>query len=175
LPRFPTRTKAPSSLRRFSAGSAGFARLATAATLLGWFCAVAPVSAALYKWTDANGRVVYSDQPPPGDIKVDTLKPPPPPANPNAVKELAAKEAEGKKQKLEAQDATLKAEQERADNARRLAGCKDAQAQMRQLAAEQIPLVKLNEKGETVYVDDTERRRKRAEMETWMRANCPPG
>ena len=38
--------------------------------------------AALYKWTDANGRVVYSDQPPAGDVKVDTVAGPPPPANP---------------------------------------------------------------------------------------------
>ena len=57
-----------------------------------------PVAAALYKWTDANGRVVYSDQPPPGNVKVDTLAGPPPPANPNAVKELASKEADAKKQ-----------------------------------------------------------------------------
>jgi hypothetical protein len=53
--------------------------------------------------------------------------------------------------------------------------CKDAQAQMRQLAAEQLPLAKLNEKGETVYLDDTERRKKRAELESWVRVNCPPG
>ena len=31
----------------------------------------APASAALYKWTDANGRVVYSDQPPPGNVKIE--------------------------------------------------------------------------------------------------------
>jgi len=170
-----SRIEALSRFRPRSGRSAGWGRTAAAVMLCGWFCAAPPASAALYKWTDANGRVVYSDQPPPGDVKVDTLKAPPPPANPNAVKEMANKEAESKKQKLDAQEAAQKAEQQRAENAKRLAVCKDAQAQMRQLAAEQLPLAKLNEKGETVYLDDTERRKKRAELETWVRANCPPG
>jgi hypothetical protein len=53
-----------------------------------------PATAAVYKWTDANGRVIYSDQPPPANVKVETLNAPPPPANPNAMKELAQKDAE---------------------------------------------------------------------------------
>src|SRR6187397_890157 len=35
--------------------------------------ASAPAMAALYKWTDASGRVIYSDQPPPGNVKVETI------------------------------------------------------------------------------------------------------
>jgi hypothetical protein len=54
-----------------------------------------PATAALYKWTDASGRVVYSDQPPTGNVKVETLQGPPP-ANPSAVKDLANKELEFK-------------------------------------------------------------------------------
>ena len=49
-------------------------RLITAAALA--LClAASPIvaSAALYKWTDANGRVVYSDQPPIGDIKTEII------------------------------------------------------------------------------------------------------
>jgi len=61
----------------------------------------APATAALYKWTDASGRVVYSDQPPPGNVKVETLQGPPPVANPNAVKDLANKEMEFKQRQLE--------------------------------------------------------------------------
>ena len=37
---------------------------------------------------------IYSDQPPTGNFKVESINAPPPPANPNAVKELANKEAE---------------------------------------------------------------------------------
>ena len=62
--------------------------------------AIAPAMATTYKWTDANGRVIYSDQPPTGNFKVEAIDAPPPPANPNAVKELANKDAELKKQRL---------------------------------------------------------------------------
>ena len=62
--------------------------------------AAAPAIGALYKWTDANGRVIYSDQPPPGNVKVETINAPPPPDNPNAAKDLANKEVELQKKKL---------------------------------------------------------------------------
>ena len=56
------------------------AMLCAAIAVLAAGLACAPVFAALYKWTDASGRVIYSDQPPPGDAKVETLKAPPPAA-----------------------------------------------------------------------------------------------
>src|SRR5438876_4052967 len=85
------------------------------ALALGVLCAASPAIGALYKWTDANGRVVYSDQPPMGDVKVETIAGPPPPANRNAVKEMANKEAEGKKQRIEAADNAKKVAQTHAD------------------------------------------------------------
>jgi hypothetical protein len=160
----------PSYLRR-STRAALFAALL--ATSIGGLCLSAPVAAALYKWTDASGRVVYSDQPPNGDFKVETVNAPPPPANPNAVKEMAAKEAELKKRKLESQEATKKTDLERADADKRAVVCRDAQAQIKQLSADQIQLMRLNEKGETVYMDDAERSSKRLELENWVRSNCP--
>jgi hypothetical protein len=147
--------------------------LAVLALFLGGVGQSFPAHAALYKWTDASGRVVYSDQPPNGDFKVETVNAPPPPSNPNALKELAAKEAESKKKKLESQEAAKKTDLERADAEKRLGVCRDAQAQMKQLAADQVALMTYNQKGEVVYMDDTERKRKRAELENWVRANCP--
>lgn len=41
----------------------------------------AMASAAMYKYTDEKGRVVYSEKPPPGG-KAQLIKPPPPPATP---------------------------------------------------------------------------------------------
>src|SRR5258705_9344397 len=73
-----------------------------------------PATAALYKWTDANGRVVYSDQPPPGKTDVKTLQGPPPPANPGAAKDLANKELEYKQRQLETIEAGKKADKDRA-------------------------------------------------------------
>jgi hypothetical protein len=131
-----------------------------------------PAAAALYKWTDANGHVVYSDQPPPGDVKTETLKGPPPPANPNAVKDMAAKDLELKKKRADAAEKDKKAETQRADANKRAEQCQRAQLQVRQLAAEQVPITRINEKGETVYMDDATRRKERDLIEVWVRQNC---
>jgi hypothetical protein len=133
-----------------------------------------PDAAALYKWTDANGRVVYSDQPPPGNVKTETIQGAPPPANPNAVKEMAAKELELKKRGKEAVEKDKKDETARAEAVKRNEQCTRVEMQMRQLSAEQIALVRINEKGETVYVDDATRRKEREDLAAWQKQNCGP-
>jgi len=149
--------------------------LATGMLALGCMMVTCPASAALYKWTDANGRVVYSDQPPPGDIKTETLQAPPPPANANAVKDMAAKDLELKKRKLEAAENEKKADSQRAELAKKSEQCARTQSQIKQLAAEEIALIRYNSKGEAVYVDDATRRKERADLETWVKANCTAG
>lgn len=146
----------------------------TAAVLLaaGAFALAGPASGTLYKWTDANGRVVYSDQPPPGNVKVETIQGAPPPSNPNAVKELAAKEAEFKKRQLDAADAAKKAEAQRAELAKVGDACTRAQLRIKQLAAEMIGLARYNDKGEIVFIDDATRRREREQLDNWYKANC---
>lgn len=146
----------------------------TAAVLLaaGAFALAGPASGTLYKWTDANGRVVYSDQPPPGNVKVETIQGAPPPSNPNAVKELAAKEAEYKKRQLDAADAAKKAEAQRAELAKVGDACTRAQLRIKQLAAEMIGLARYNDKGEIVFIDDATRRREREQLDNWYKANC---
>ena len=129
--------------------------------------------AVTYKWTEANGRIVYSDQPPTStSIKYEIVNGPPPPADPNAVKDLAAKELEFKKRQQDAADKGKKAETLRAEAAKRVEQCQRAQASIKQLAAEQVAMVRYNEKGEMVYVDDAVRRKERADLEAWMRTNC---
>ena len=173
--------RSPSSIRRECAmqGRPGCARISVAplalALVLGMFAATAPAWGALYKWTDANGRVVYSDQPPPGEVKVDVIAGPPPPSNPNAAKDMANKEVESKKQQQEAAANSKKALQQRADAEKRLDACKSARAEISRLAADQIILYSVNEKGETIVMNDADRRRRRETLETFIRANCPQG
>ena len=145
------------------------------AIVLAAFCVTSPAQSALYKWTDANGRVVYSDQPPAGDVKVETIAGPPPRANPNAVKEMANKEAEGKKQQADAAENAKKAAQTRADAQKRASQCQGVRDELTALAADQVLLSRVNEKGETVYIDDAERKRRREVLEANLKANCPPG
>jgi len=132
-----------------------------------------PVHAALYKWTDANGRVVYSDQPPMGNFKAELVQGASPPSNPNAVKEMAAKEAEMKKRQQEAADSTKQTDAQRQEAAKRADQCIRMQNQARQLGAEQIALVRYNAKGEMIYIDDATRRKERAETGAWVKTNCP--
>ena len=145
------------------------------ALALGAVCVISPAQSALYKWTDANGRVVYSDQPPSGGVKVETIAGPPPPANKNAVKDMANKEAEGRKQQADAAETAKKTAQTRADAQKRAGMCKDMRAELASLSADQVLLSRINEKGETVIMDDTERKRRRDALEANLRANCPPG
>jgi len=146
---------------------------ALALAMLGSLALSGVASCATYKWVDANGRVVYSDQPPPGNVKAEIVQGAPPPANPNAVKELAAKEAEFKKRQIDAVDNAKKVDAQRAETGKRAEQCARTQTQIKQLAAEQIGLVRYNEKGEIVYVDDATRRKEREQLELWVKANCP--
>jgi Skp family chaperone for outer membrane proteins len=133
---------------------------------------VSPSGATTYKWTDAGGRVVYSDLPPQGDIKYETIGGPAPASNPNAVQGLAAKELDMKKRQADAQERDKKAEAQRAELIKKTEQCQRAESNVRQLAASQVALVRYNEKGEAFVVDEATRRRERTEIEIWMRQNC---
>ena len=145
------------------------------AAALALACASLPqlASAALYKWTDANGRVVYSDQAPIGNMNIETIQGALPPSNPNAVKDMAVKELEFKKRQTEAAEKDKKTDAERAAIAKQSEQCLRTQGQIKQLAAEQIALIRYNAKGEAVYVDDATRRKERGDLEIWVKQNCP--
>lgn len=133
----------------------------------------APAGAVTYKWTDANGRVVYSDIPPSGNVKFETIGAPPPPANPNATQEFAAKDLDMKRRQAEAAERDKKAEVERTELIKKTEQCQRAESNVRQLAAEQHAVIRYNEKNEPFVVDEATRRRERAQIEAWMRTNCP--
>jgi hypothetical protein len=141
---------------------------AAALALVAW-----PAHAALYKWTDANGRVIYSDQPPNGPFKVESLNGPPPPANPNAAKELASKEAELKQTRILRADEETKAAKTKADNDKKREQCARVRGQLAMMQNDQnVLFFRSNEKGEPVYMDDAARRREREQLEGFMRENC---
>jgi hypothetical protein len=94
-------------------------------------------------------------------MKIDVIAAPPPPSNPNAMKDMANKEVESKKQQQEAAANSKKALQQRADAEKRLDACKSARAEISRLAADQIILYSVNEKGETIVMNEADRRRRR--------------
>src|SRR5437016_6180861 len=129
-------------------------------------------AASHYKWTDASGHVVYSDQPPPGNVKSEILKSPPPAANPNAVKELATKELEYRQRQLDKAEASAKAEKDTATAKARTDNCTQVKGEMQQLAQGDLSFYRINEKGERVLMDDASRRAERERLGKWMRENC---
>src|SRR5690242_21964270 len=94
----------------------------------------AGAAAALYKWTDAQGRIVYSDQPPQANVKTELLRRAPPPANPNAATDLAQRLADCRQRQADAQKAAAKAGERRRGSAGQAASGGQAQGRPRQPA-----------------------------------------
>ena len=134
---------------------------------------VVPASAALYKWKDENGRVVYGDTPPPG-VNAERVNPAVPPADPNAVREMAAKDAQLNKRQQERTEGDAKAEKSQADAKAKLDRCVQIRGNIQQLRASQTSLYRFNEKGEKVYLEPAEREKGIADGEKLLRdLNCP--
>ncbi|MDQ2916006.1 MAG: DUF4124 domain-containing protein [Pseudomonadota bacterium] len=131
----------------------------------------AAATAALYKWTDAQGHVVYSDLPPQANVKAEQLRNAPPPANPNAAKELAQREADFHKHQTEAAEAAAKSGKERTSSAQQAESCAQAKGQLKQLAESQLAIYRYNEKGEREVMDEDARGRERAKLNAWLRDN----
>ncbi len=133
----------------------------------------APASATTYKWTDANGRVIYSDQRPTGNFKVEAIDAPPPPANPNAVKELASKDAEIKQQKLLRAEEEAKAAKARVEANLNREQCERIRGQIITLGqSSQLVIYTTDAQGQRTAMDDAALLRERQRLEAWVRDNC---
>ena len=115
---------------------------------------------------------MYSDQPPSGKFNAESIAPPPPPANPNAVKDLANKEAELiQRRQLRAEEES-KAAKGRVDAERKRDQCGKTRGQLAALRSEPN-LYQTNGKGERVFMDDVARRKERDQLTAWLKENCP--
>lgn len=125
----------------------------------------------LYKWVDENGKVQYSDQPPPASAKQQKLdlKVPPPAAQPAEAKSdeksgksetkaagpksLAEQELEFRKRRVQEEEKAAKQAAEAKQNQQK---CDQARSQL--AANQQVGrLFSYDAKGERVYVDDQTR------------------
>ncbi|HSD61231.1 MAG TPA: DUF4124 domain-containing protein [Burkholderiales bacterium] len=131
----------------------------------------APAYAQLYKWVDADGKVHYSDQPPPAtaqkEQKLNIRTTPPESAAPSTEGEAPAakpaagpttpaeREMEYRKRKVEEEQKQQKAEAEQKANQE---NCLNAQRRARSYQ-EEGRIFTVDEKGERVYMDDDARMR----------------
>jgi hypothetical protein len=148
------------------------APIALAMLALGVALSASPASAVLYKWTDANGRVSYSDQPPPGNVKAEIVNGAPAASNPEAVRELATQDQDLKKLQAQRADAQKKADRTRAETALQEQACVEARGRVRLYESDQV-ISRINEKGEQVFLDDTMKNREKEKLEAQIRERCP--
>ncbi|CAN0373089.1 unnamed protein product, partial [Phaeothamnion confervicola] len=132
-----------------------------------WLAAPA-VAAQTYKWTDANGEVHYSDQPPPANVKeAVTLQPRKSPAGattpatgdkaaaPPKAKTYIEQEAEFRKRQVETAERDAEAKKKADDEAAKKQNCEQARAQLRGLQAGGR-VTRTNAQGEREYLNDAQ-------------------
>ena len=95
----------------------------------------------------------------------------PPPANPNAAKELAQRQADFQKRQADATKANEKAGKDRQNAADLSESCTQARGQLRQLTESQLAIYRYNDKGEREVMDDDARAKERAKLNAWIRDN----
>ncbi len=126
-------------------------------------------SAQLYRWVDENGRVRYTDRPPPAGVKSRTIATPAAPSAPAATGAPDAGQAERKgpqtpaeqeqafrKRRLEAQKAAEKAAAAEKDAAVKRENCARARETLATLRSGQR-IRRTNTQGEQYYLDDSTR------------------
>lgn len=129
--------------------------------------AATPAGAQLYKWTDANGRVQYSDRPPPAGRKADTVSTanvstvtgnPAPAAQSGASaepKSAADREQDFRKRRAEQEEAQKKQQKLAEEQRVRQADCQQAQRQLAALQSGQR-MVTVDDNGERRFLEDAE-------------------
>jgi hypothetical protein len=135
-----------------------------------------PAGAQMYKWTDADGKVHYSDQPPPDSAKQSSTLAKPRPAAPAAApatpaegkpdaaskpdtaskpRSVAEQEMEFRKRRLEKAEADAKRQKEAEQAKEKQRNCEVAKQRVAQLQAGGR-ITKSAPNGEHVFMEDAE-------------------
>jgi hypothetical protein len=133
-----------------------------------------PVHAQVYKSVDANGKVVYSDAPPVQGKKVEVVKGTSAPSNAaGAAPDWQERDREFRGRKMLQDDAARKQEEESKQAAKeRNSACLMARDHIEELTRG-VPVYRMNEKGERVYLDDAERNATLKRARQSVVDNCP--
>ncbi len=136
--------------------------------------------AGLTKWVDSEGRVHYSDTPPPEDVKSETVHvspsagapaagaPASAPAGPKTIYEM---EADLKKERKAKEEAAQKAAKEQQEASQKQQNCAQARDQLSTL--QNMPrIVTYDEKGERSFLDDAARQQRLEEAQAAVSKYC---
>ena len=139
------------------------------ALICGAWLTTTSVVAETYKWKDADGKIHYSDQPPPANAKEETTLKPRKPATAAAAAPAAAgkgapatktktyvdQEADFKKRQVEAAKREEEEKKKTAEAAEKKQNCDRARAQLKSLQAGGR-VSQTNAKGEREYMSDVQ-------------------
>ena len=122
--------------------------------------ATATVAAQVYKWVDKDGKVQYSDMPPPATAtKTEARKIETSPAvvsTPAPAKSLQDRAKDFDKRKTDVAEKAKKSEIDQQKAETDAANCSDARAALRQLESGR-PITRTTETGSREYLDDEAR------------------
>ena len=156
------------------------------AMIMGTGLVAPPVAAETYKWTDAEGKVHYSDQPPPANAKeqgtVKQLKPSAPtPAAASAPTEKGApaakapsyaeQEADFKKRQVEAAEREAAEKQKVAEAAQKKKYCEAARAALKNYEMGGR-FTTTNAQGERDYLTDAQIAQQTARLQQSVDSSC---
>ena len=133
------------------------------------------VHAGVNKWVDSEGKVHYSDAPPP-EVKTETVRnisgkgQEEAPAT-YSTKSYAEREAEMKKSRQEKEEAAQKKAQQQADADAKKRNCESARQSVRSLE-EGGRIYTYDESGERSYLDDAARDRRLSEARKVVSTYC---
>lgn len=157
-----------------------------------------PALAGTWQWRDASGRMVYSDMPPPPDVRASQILRAPTPASQSASSTTAPdatlasqpragasaavaaprtwveKEQESRKRAAEREDAEKRQREEREQLARTARACQDARAALRTLESG-MRMAVLNARGEREVMDEAERSRRIDSARQEISRSCAKG
>lgn len=142
----------------------------TLALIAGLMTAVSAQEKKMYRWTDENGTVHFSETRPEGTQATEQVIPqnanPPAGDNPYAGVDSGPSYAEQKREEI-----ARKSEQAQADKAMKSAQCAAWQAEVDRLEPHRRVFY-TNEQGETERMDDVERTNRVAELKSQIAKNC---
>lgn len=137
--------------------------------------------AALNKWVDADGKVHYTDSPPPPDAKVLRTVPgaatskvssdSSTPGEPAPAKTIVEREAEWKKAQQAKKEAADKATKEQADAEAKNTYCDGLRQNLRGLQ-EGLRVVEFDAAGKRTFIDDRQRQERIAKTQQDISTRC---
>ncbi len=134
-------------------------------------------AAGLTKWVDSQGVVHYTDEPPPPNVKAQTLNAPststgiPAASGPAAPKTIYEQESELNKEKKAKEEAAQKAAKKQEEEAQKRQACEQARNQVAML--QNAPRVATYDAaGERTYLDDAQRQQRIDEAQAAVSKYC---